>query len=145
MLRQLDDKTLVSGQIAPDDVAALAAQGVTMIVNNRPDDEDAGPAARRRDRGRGARRRGSPIATSRSRAGSGPADVEAMREAMRRDCGDGQDAGLLPLGHALGAGLRRWPRSREARRRIARTKSKRQAALRAPGVDLGRAIAASCF
>jgi len=35
MIRQLDDRTLVSGQIAPDEVAGLAEQGVTMLVNNR--------------------------------------------------------------------------------------------------------------
>ncbi|WP_309662763.1 beta-lactamase hydrolase domain-containing protein, partial [Sphingomonas sp.] len=40
MLRVLDDKTLVSGQIMPADVAEFQRQGVTMIVNNRPDFED---------------------------------------------------------------------------------------------------------
>jgi uncharacterized protein (TIGR01244 family) len=44
--RQLDEKTLVAGQIAPEDVPHLAAQGVTMIINNRPDGEEPGqPAA----------------------------------------------------------------------------------------------------
>ena len=42
MFRQLDDHMLVSGQIAPEDVAEAAAQGVTMIVNNRPDGEIPG-------------------------------------------------------------------------------------------------------
>jgi uncharacterized protein (TIGR01244 family) len=42
MFRQLDDHMLVSGQIAPADVAEAAAQGVTMIVNNRPDGEIPG-------------------------------------------------------------------------------------------------------
>ena len=41
MQRQLDEKTLVDGQIGPDDVATLKAMGVTLIVNNRPDGEDA--------------------------------------------------------------------------------------------------------
>ena len=46
MHRQLDDRTLVSGQIHPDDVPALKDLGVTLIVNNRPDGEEAGqPAA----------------------------------------------------------------------------------------------------
>ena len=40
MIRQLDDRTLVSGQIAPHEVAGLAEQGVTMLVNNRPDGEE---------------------------------------------------------------------------------------------------------
>ena len=39
MIRRLDERTLVAGQIAPGDVAALAARGVTLIVNNRPDGE----------------------------------------------------------------------------------------------------------
>jgi uncharacterized protein (TIGR01244 family) len=38
----LDDKVLVAGQIDSDAMPALAAYGVTMIVNNRPDDEEPG-------------------------------------------------------------------------------------------------------
>ena len=38
----LDADTLVSGQIRPEDVAEAAAQGVTLIVNNRPDHEEPG-------------------------------------------------------------------------------------------------------
>jgi uncharacterized protein (TIGR01244 family) len=38
----LDDKMLVAGQIAPGDLAALAALGVTMVINNRPDGEEIG-------------------------------------------------------------------------------------------------------
>lgn len=42
-MRRLDDKTLVAPrQIAPGDIPALAAAGVTLIVNNRPDGEEAG-------------------------------------------------------------------------------------------------------
>ena len=40
--RTLDDKTLVGGQVAPSDLAELQRQGVTMIVNNRPDREEPG-------------------------------------------------------------------------------------------------------
>ena len=35
----------VAGQIAPEDVADLAAAGVTIIVNNRPDGEEPGQPA----------------------------------------------------------------------------------------------------
>nr|MDP9424133.1 sulfur transferase domain-containing protein [Pseudomonadota bacterium] len=42
MYRQLNDRTLVAGQIRPDDVPALKELGVTLIVNNRPDGEDVG-------------------------------------------------------------------------------------------------------
>lgn len=38
--RKLTQNMLVSPQLAVEDVAAAAAAGVTMIVNNRPDGED---------------------------------------------------------------------------------------------------------
>ena len=41
-MRRLDDGVFVSGQIAPADVPALAAQGIGMIINNRPDGEAPG-------------------------------------------------------------------------------------------------------
>lgn len=87
MIRQLDDKTFVTGQIAPTDVTRLAEQGVTMIVNNRPDHEDPGqPLAADIEAAAGAAGiayRHIPIVR-----GIGPSDVEAMREAMDA-CGEG--------------------------------------------------------
>ena len=82
MIRQLDDKVMVSGQVAPHEVAAVAEQGVTVLVNNRPDGEepdqplaseieDAAAAA-------GIGYRYVPIIR-----GIGPADVEEMQAAMR--------------------------------------------------------------
>lgn len=38
--RRLNENVMVSPQLALEDVAAAAAQGVAMIVNNRPDGED---------------------------------------------------------------------------------------------------------
>lgn len=38
-LSALDDRVLVAGQVRPDDMADLARQGITAIVNNRPDGE----------------------------------------------------------------------------------------------------------
>ena len=88
MQRQLDEKTLVDGQIRPEDVAALKELGVTLIVNNRPDFEDAGQpegddieAAARQA---GIDYRHVPIAR-----GLGPSDIEAMREAIN-SVGDGK-------------------------------------------------------
>jgi uncharacterized protein (TIGR01244 family) len=82
MIRQLDDRTLVSGQIAPHEVAGLAEQGVTLIVNNRPDGEEAGqPLAGEIEEAAaqaGIAYRFVPIIR-----GIGPADVEAMQEALR--------------------------------------------------------------
>ncbi len=40
MHRQLDDRTLVAGQITAADIAQAAAQGITTIINNRPDGEE---------------------------------------------------------------------------------------------------------
>jgi uncharacterized protein (TIGR01244 family) len=73
---------MVSGQVAPHEVAGLAEQGVTVLVNNRPDGEepdqprageieDAAAAA-------GISYRFIPILR-----GIGPADVEEMQKALR--------------------------------------------------------------
>ena len=88
MHRQLDEKTLVAGQIRPEDVPALKELGVTLIVNNRPDFEDAGQPEgddiEAAARAVGIDYRHVPIAR-----GMGPSDVEAMREAMH-SAGDGK-------------------------------------------------------
>ena len=41
----LDDRTLVAGQIGPEEVTQAAAAGVSLIVNNRPDGEEPGQPA----------------------------------------------------------------------------------------------------
>jgi uncharacterized protein (TIGR01244 family) len=82
MIRQLDDRLMVSGQVAPHEVAGLAEQGVTVLVNNRPDGEEAGqPLAgdiEAAAQAAGIAYRHVPIMR-----GIGPADVESMQEAMR--------------------------------------------------------------
>jgi len=81
MARQLDETTLIDGQIMPDAVAALKELGVTMIVNNRPDGEDEGqPTSAEIEAAAaaaGIEYRHVPIAR-----GMGPSDIEAMRGAM---------------------------------------------------------------
>jgi len=42
MFRTIDDNISVFGQIEPEDVAAAKAQGFTMLINNRPDNEQPG-------------------------------------------------------------------------------------------------------
>jgi uncharacterized protein (TIGR01244 family) len=95
MMRQLDDKVMVSGQVAPHEVAGLAAQGVTMLVNNRPDGEEPGQplAGEIEDAAAqaGIGYRFVPIVR-----GIGPADVEVMQEALR-ETGDGK---LLAFGRS---------------------------------------------
>ena len=88
MIRQLDDNILVSGQIRPHEVAGLAEQGITMLVNNRPDFEEPGqPLAAEIEEAAaqaGIAYRFVPIIR-----GIGPADVEAMQQA-RSEAGEGK-------------------------------------------------------
>ena len=81
MNRALDDHTLVCGQIQPGDVARLAAEGVTMIVNNRPDHEDPdqphSSAIEEAAARAGISYRHVPILR-----GIGPGDVGAMKDAL---------------------------------------------------------------
>ena len=88
MIRQLDDRTLVGGQIAPHEVAALAEQGVTVLVNNRPDGEEPGQP-RAGDIEAAAKQAGIAYRFVPIIRGIGPADVEAMQQAMR-EAGDGK-------------------------------------------------------
>jgi uncharacterized protein (TIGR01244 family) len=88
MIRQLDDRTLVGGQVTPDDVAGLKAQGVTMLVNNRPDNEDDGQPLSA-DLEAAAKAAGLEYRHIPIRYGIGPSDVEAMRDAIHA-AGDGK-------------------------------------------------------
>jgi uncharacterized protein (TIGR01244 family) len=88
MARPLDDKVLISGQIMPHEIPVFAEQGVRMIINTRPDGEEAGqpPSAEieAAAEAAGMAFRFIPIVR-----GIGPSDVEAMREAMR-SCEEGR-------------------------------------------------------
>ena len=88
MIRQLDDRTMVSGQLLPDQIAGLQAHGVTMLVNNRPDNEDAGQPLSV-DMEAAARAAGIDYRHIPIRYGIGPADVDSMRDAMAA-AGDGK-------------------------------------------------------
>jgi uncharacterized protein (TIGR01244 family) len=82
MIRQLDDKVMVSGQVAPHEVAGLAEQGITVLVNNRPDGEEPGqPFAG--DIEAAAEAAGIAYRFVPIMRGIGPADVESMQEALR--------------------------------------------------------------
>ena len=80
-MRELDDKVLVSGQIRPDEVAALREQRVTLIITNRPDGEEPGQplgvVIEEAAIAAGIDYRSVPIIR-----GIGPADAEAMRHAI---------------------------------------------------------------
>jgi uncharacterized protein (TIGR01244 family) len=88
MIRQLDDKTMVSGQLLPDQIADLKAQGVTMLVNNRPDNEDPDQPMSA-DLEAAAKAAGMEYRHIPIRYGMGPSDVEAMRDAINAT-GDGK-------------------------------------------------------
>ncbi len=87
MIRTLDARTFVSGQITAADVAGLKTSGVSMIICNRPDGEEPGqPTAaeiERAAKAEGIAFRHVPIIR-----GIGPADVESMKEAI--DSADGK-------------------------------------------------------
>ena len=87
MIRQLDDHTLVSGQIRTEEIAGLAEQhGLTMLINNRPDgeepDQPLASAIEAAAEAAGISYRHVPIIR-----GIGPADVEAMQKALNAAAG----------------------------------------------------------
>lgn len=88
MFRQLDARTFVSGQIGPEHMVEAKSLGVTVIVNNRPDNEDLGqPLSADLEaaaQAAGLDYRHVPIAR-----GMGPADIEEMRRAMH-ETGEGK-------------------------------------------------------
>jgi uncharacterized protein (TIGR01244 family) len=85
-VRKLDETVLVAGQIRPGDVATLEGEGVTMIVNNRPDGEEPGqpPGAgiEAVARAAGIEYRHIPVA-----GGFSKAQVVAMAEALEASAG----------------------------------------------------------
>jgi uncharacterized protein (TIGR01244 family) len=81
MFRRIDAHMLVAGQLMPEDVAEAAEQGVTMIVNNRPDGEQPGQPAgseiQAAAKAAGIEYRHIPV-----RGGLAPEQVLAMAEAI---------------------------------------------------------------
>jgi uncharacterized protein (TIGR01244 family) len=88
MFRQLDEKFLVSGQIRPEQMEEVRNAGVTMVVNNRPDDEEPGqPLSAELEQA--AEAAGLEYCHIPIARGIGPADVEALRDAIHA-AGDGK-------------------------------------------------------
>jgi uncharacterized protein (TIGR01244 family) len=87
MLRRIDERVCVAGQILPEEIEVLKAGGVTMIVNNRPDGEEPGqpPSANMEAAARaaGLDYRHIPVA-----GGLLAPQVQAMAEAL--DAAEGQ-------------------------------------------------------
>lgn len=84
MFRTLDPSISVFGQIEPDDVATAKAQGFTMIVNNRPDqeqpDQPAGTAIEAAARAAGLDYVAIPV----DHSGFSEWQVTAMAEALQK-------------------------------------------------------------
>jgi uncharacterized protein (TIGR01244 family) len=88
MPTQLDATTMVAGQIDPASLVELKAQGVALIINNRPDHEDPGqPTSAEMETAAAAA--GLAYAHVPIARGMGPSDVEAMRNALA-SAGDGK-------------------------------------------------------
>jgi len=86
-MKALDEAVLVAGQIRPEEIAALKQEGVTMIVNNRPDGEEPGqPCAAEIEAAAsaaGVEYRHIPVA-----GGFSAAQVTAMAEALDTSAGE---------------------------------------------------------
>lgn len=80
-MRQLDDQVSVSGQIRPEDVPDLKQQGITTIINNRPDGEEPGQPLGA-DIESAAEEAGLDYHFIPIHRGIGPGYVEAMRDAF---------------------------------------------------------------
>jgi uncharacterized protein (TIGR01244 family) len=82
MFRKLSDSVLASPQIDIADIAVAAAQGVTLIVNNRPEDEsdDQTPGAEIEAAAKAAGL--GYVAIPVTHAGFSEAQVKAMAEAL---------------------------------------------------------------
>ena len=82
MFRKISDQVLASPQILAEDVAMAAAQGVTLIVNNRPenesDDQTAGAEIEAAAKAAGLGYVAIPV----THAGFSEGQVKAMAEAL---------------------------------------------------------------
>lgn len=80
--REINEQFFASPQIAVSDVAAAKAMGVTLIVNNRPDDEEQGQVSgaeiAEAAEAAGIEYRAIPV----THAGFGQGQVDAMADAL---------------------------------------------------------------
>ena len=85
--RRVDDNISVAPQIAAEDIAFLAEQGFTYVINNRPDEEECGQpegeAIRAAAEAAGLGYAAIPV----THAGFSSAQVEAMAAALAEASG----------------------------------------------------------
>ena len=89
MFRTLTDRILVAPQISVDDVAESQAQGVTMIVNNRPDDEEPGQVNGAQIEAAALKAGIDYIAVPVAHGGFAPWQLDGMAQALEQ-AGDGK-------------------------------------------------------
>ena len=89
MFRTLTDRILVAQQISVDDVAEAQAQGVTMIVNNRPDDEEPGQVNGAQIEAAALKAGIDYIAVPVAHGGFAPWQLDGMAQALEQ-AGDGK-------------------------------------------------------
>lgn len=82
-MRPLDARTSVSGQLSPDDLTGLKAQGVTVVINNRPDNEEPGQPTSAQ-MAAAAEAAGLHYIAAPYRGSPTPEAVEAVRAALAR-------------------------------------------------------------
>ncbi|MBP8231659.1 MAG: TIGR01244 family phosphatase [Rhizorhabdus sp.] len=84
MFRKIDDSISVAPQISVEDVAAAAAQGFRMVINNRPEQEEPGQPSGDEIR-EAARAAGlAYVAIPITHGGFSLNQVEAMRDALAK-------------------------------------------------------------
>ena len=95
-MKKLTETMCVAPQMQPDEIAALKDEGVTMIINNRPDHEEPGQPTSKQIHA-AAKEAGIGYAHIPVGHGISPAEVDAMREALA-SCGDGKVLGFCRSG-----------------------------------------------
>jgi len=128
MIRKLDDTTFVSGQVTPAEIAQFKDEGVTLIINNRPDGEDEGQPCSAEIEDAAAKAgiayRHIPIVR-----GIGPTDVELMRQAL-----ESADGKVLAFCRSGTRSALAWA---VARRHQGASLAQLEAAAADAGVDIG--------
>ncbi len=82
--RKLTESMWASPQVTPQDVADAAQQGVTMLINNRPDNEEEGQPQGDEIGAAAAANGMAYVAIPVGHAGFGDAQVKAMTDALEK-------------------------------------------------------------
>jgi uncharacterized protein (TIGR01244 family) len=95
MFRKLTDRILVSPQISVDEVEQAKAQGVTVILNNRPDDEEPGQVNGAEIEAAAKAAGIAYIAVPVAHGGFAPWQLDGMAQALDQAAKAGSDGKLL--------------------------------------------------